>query len=193
MINPYIILTLFMCVYFVAGITSFIYNYKIFKKEYENILIIKLSIEQMEHCEEIIHAFLGKNHIQNARSIREIGEKLNVIPNKFDEKDISLLGKLPIAERKYFVAKLCAQILYKNIPTEDDYVEAKKYTDYITTALLMPLDDLYREIVSYGYMKASKKERRKIFCYFMKEYRVDAIYLEKRIREISRIKQGTTA
>lgn len=192
MINPYIFLILCVCVFFIVGITSFIYHRKIFREEYEDILIIKLSVEQMEHCEEIIHAFFAKNHIQNARSIREIGEKLNVIPNKFDEKDISLLGKLPIAERKFFIAKLCAQKLYKNMPTEDDYVEAKKYTDYITTALLMPLDDLYGEMVSYGYLKASKKERRKIFCYFMKEYRVEAIYLEKRIREISKLKQGTT-
>lgn len=191
--NPLVYLTIYVSLIFIVGITSFIYHYKIYKKEYENIITIKLSVEQMEHCEKIIHAFLVNNHIQNARSIREIGERLNVIPNKLGEKEASFLEKLPIAEQEFFVAKICAWELLKNMSTENDCAEAKVYANYITTALLMPLDDLYGEIVSYGYLKALKKERKKIFRYFMKEYRVESIYLAKRIREILRIKQGTTA
>jgi len=202
MINPdlYLISVIFSFVLTCIGVI--IFEVRKARMEYQEISQQKLTVQEMEKCENIINAFLDKNNIHEYRSIWELGKTMNIglgemygqsCPSaslSWTDKDgkrwVNFHKSLDRSEKTLAFAQICAKEIIRNsaVRKEKNHVE---YAEYIAIALLIPAKDLRDWLNWYEYADARGKEQEIIVIKLQEQYQISRKYILKRIHQIQMI------
>ena len=194
----------------ITALCSFLAIYYAFKKENEKLIKLDVTIEQMKKMEENISSFLKKNNIDTSADIYKIAEILKVnlgeesddlkVQTQLSEPDqngnmfVTFKTGLKAQEKVFNFAHECAHIINGDpVPVSRPEGHNKplieQLADYTAAALLMPIDDIYSDLISYKYKKLSTAKRMKFVYRICNKYQVSEIIALRRIEEVYKLKQ----
>ena len=194
----------------ITALCSFFVIYFAFKKENEKLIKLDVTLDQMKDMEDNISSFFEKNNIDASADIYKIAEILKVnigeendsleVQTQLSEPDqngnmfVTFKRGLKAQEKIFNFAHECAHIINGDpVPVSRPEGHNKplieQLADYTAAALLMPIQDVYNDLVSCKYKKMSTARRMKIVYEICNKYQVSEIIALRRIEEVCKLKK----
>lgn len=203
-------LTIFSFVSLLTIASSFIITYLGLRKEYDQMVKLDITVDQMEMLEKQFDEFLRKNQLEKTAGVDKIahvlkvtmgGEDSSIInqadlsdPDEFGNRIVTFKKGLSLEKKNFAYAHECAHLINGDMgphtrPEGYNKPLIEQLADYTAAAMLMPRDVIYEYLENNNYINLSPQKRVVIIRSLCRKYKVSEVIVLRRVKEVYELKQ----